>query len=82
MSNWISRKVRAAFAVAVAAGLTFGAGAALASPAAAASCPYNPDSSQYGFACTSHASCTTSCSNYYGSYQQGRCYGGCCTCLL
>lgn len=82
MSKWTSRSIRGAFAAVVAAGLTFGAGAALASPSPTAACPYNPDSSQYGVACTSHASCTTFCSNYYGMYSPGRCYGGCCTCLL
>ena len=82
MTKRISHVVRRAFIALVAAGLTFGADAALASASTTAACPYNPDSSQYGFSCTSHASCTASCTAYYGFSSPGRCYGGCCTCLL
>jgi len=82
VSPWIARSISRVFAVLVACGLTFGSAAALAVPSTASSCPVNPDSSQYGYACTSHASCTQSCSAYYGFRSEGRCYNGCCTCLL
>jgi hypothetical protein len=82
MPTALTRSARRAFAALVAAGLTFGAGSVLASPTPMAACPYNPDSSQYGISCTSHQSCTSPCTFYSGIYSEGRCYSGCCTCLV
>ena len=86
MSRRITRTFRGAFAALVAAGLTFGAGAVLASPASAkAACPYNPSIGQIGASCTTHAYCTQVCTDFYGDYSPSRCSGlggavGCCTC--
>lgn len=81
MSKRISRSARIAFAALVAAGLTFGAGSVLASPASAsASCPYDPTIGYIGASCTTHSYCTQVCTQFYGHYSPSRCYGGCCTC--
>ena len=80
MSRRLARTGHAAFAVLVAAGLTFGAGSVLASPAQATTCPYQPEIGYIGESCTTHAYCTEVCTEFYGFYSPSRCYSGCCTC--
>lgn len=81
MSRRITRTARGVFATLVAAGLTFGAGAVLASPAsAAAACPYNPSHGQIGASCSTSAQCTQACTNFYGEHSPGGCPSGCCVC--
>lgn len=75
MAERISTTARGAFAVLVAAGLTFGSSAALASPTTSASCPYNPN------ACTTHQECGVQCRQIYGQWSDGICdLDGCCVC--
>jgi hypothetical protein len=81
MSRRITRTAQGVFAALVAAGLTFGAGSVLASPAsAAAACPYNPSIGQIGASCATHTYCTQVCTNFYGQYSPSRCSSGCCVC--
>lgn len=81
MSRRITRTVRGAFAALVAAGLTFGAGSVLATPASAsAACPYDPSIGSIGEACITHAYCTEACSAFYGKDSPSFCFGGCCLC--
>jgi hypothetical protein len=81
MTQRISRTARGVFAALVAAGLTFGAGAALASASAMASCPYNPSQGQIGLACTTHKECAVQCRQIYGEWSDGLCgFDGCCIC--
>jgi hypothetical protein len=80
MSRRITRTARGAFAALVAAGLTFGAGSVLASPASASTCPYNPSIGYIGASCATHAYCTQVCTDFYQEYSPSRCDGGCCTC--
>lgn len=77
MSKRITRTFRGAFAALVAAGLTFGAGSVLASPAAAA-CPINPGGGQFGYTCSTVADCNAKCPGAFGNI----CRNGCCTCAL
>lgn len=79
MTNRICRAGRAAFAALVAAGLTFGAGSALAAPDARR-CPSDPDNGWIGVACTSHQACVDACSEWWGSWNPGLCDNGCCSC--
>ena len=82
MTRRISRTARVAFAVLVAAGLTSGAGAALAAPSATAACTYNPSSGRIGLACSTRSECLQPCSDWYGDYNPGHCIGGCCICYI
>lgn len=82
MNKRISGAVRGALAVLVAAGLTWGAGAALAAPDPRAACTYDPDSGRIGLACTSSSNCLGPCSDWYGDYNPGKCIGGCCICYI
>jgi hypothetical protein len=63
-----------------AASLVFGVGAALAQPANASSCPYNPGSGQIGVSCVVRSDCTAPCQAAYPGSPGGLCSGGCCTC--
>jgi hypothetical protein len=69
------------FAALVAAGLTFGAGAALASPAPPR-CPYNPDNGQIGLACSTNTECEQGCTAWWGGPNPGFCSNGCCICMI
>lgn len=80
MSRWISSGPRVAFAVLVAAGLTFGAGSAVATPPSSSTCPVDPANGYPGLACKPHSDCSAMCSSYYGTPRIGVCYQGCCDC--
>lgn len=82
MNKRIFRTARGAFAALVAAGLTFGAGSALASPREATACPFDPNAGQIGASCTTNAECTSACTGFYGTYSPGFCRRGCCTCAI
>lgn len=81
MPNRTSRAARGAFAVLVAAGLTYGTGAALAAPAPPR-CPFNPDSGQIAQSCSTNAECESACTAWWGSWNPGFCGDGCCICYV
>lgn len=80
MTNTISRTARFSFAALVAAGLTFGAGSALATAPSAAACPWNPSHGQYGFTCSTVADCNIECPRSSGNICNP--ISGCCRCSL
>jgi hypothetical protein len=80
MQRISNRMMAPLFALLLAASLAFGVGSALAQPAAAAACPYNPGSGQIGVSCTVRANCTAPCQAAYPGSPGGVCSGGCCVC--
>jgi hypothetical protein len=82
MKRTISRAARTAFAALVAAGLTFGAGAALAAPDPRPACTYDPETGRIGVSCSVHSNCLGPCSDWWGDYNPGRCMNGCCVCHI
>jgi len=71
---------RGLFSVAIAAALAFGASQLMASPQAAAACPFNPAAGQVG-ACSTQAACSQTCLSYFPENGgTGFCRQGCCLC--
>jgi hypothetical protein len=82
MSRRISRTARVAFAALVAAGLTFGAGAALAAPGPPR-CPYDPNNGLIAQSCSTNHDCEWACTQWWGSWNPGFCgNGNCCVCYI
>lgn len=82
MSKRIFRTGRGVFAVLVAAGLTFGARAAVAGPDRPSLCPYDPGSGHIGQACVSNETCLEAYTQWWGSWNPGFCGDGCCICMI
>lgn len=80
MSRRLSRTARFSFAALVGAGLTFGAGSALAAPRAAAACPYNPSQGQFGYTCSTVTDCNLQCPQSFGNMCNA--LRGCCRCAI
>jgi hypothetical protein len=68
------------FSLLFAASLILGVGAALAQPAMASSCPYDPTIGQIGLSCSVHSECTRPCQRAYPGSPGGTCSFGCCVC--
>jgi hypothetical protein len=71
---------RVGFAAAVAVGLSFGAQSALAGPAQASACNYDPQHGEPGISCQVSANCEGVCW-YSGMWVDGFCgFDKCCVC--
>jgi hypothetical protein len=83
LTQRISRTARGAFAALVAAGLTLGSSAALASASADTWCQYDPATGRLGLTCSTHAECATRCRQVLGEWSDGFCGAdGCCICAF